>query len=332
MRKGYSESWALLPLTFNHLLLTKLSSITPVFQNRSYGIFIFFHRFPSFRTRTCNRIVENFPLKSQNNFLSYTAMDIFVFWLIIISMLCFCLERFFPWRKQKIFRKQFKQDLFWLVFNGYIFSLLINHPSTWMVTSLNLLFNRFTLPAPETWNLLRFQPLWLQFFVFLILQDFLEWCIHNLLHRNPLLWRFHRLHHSIEIMDWIGNMRFHWMEIIIYKSLKYVPLIMLGVDLRVILYVALTSMTIGHLNHSNLNAGYGWLGYIISSPRFHLWHHDFTNHFKKGQNFAVIFSLWDRIFGTVYYPSKTHPKKLGFWGISKFPAKLLPRLFYPLGK
>ena len=78
-------------------------------------------------------------------------------------------------------------------------------------------------------NLINTQPLWLQFVVFLLLKDFLEWCVHNLLHRVPALWAFHKLHHSIEELDWIGNFRFHWMEVVIYKSLTYFPLVVLGV-------------------------------------------------------------------------------------------------------
>ena len=57
----------------------------------------------------------------------------------------------------------------------------------------------------------------MQFIAFFLLKDFLEWCIHNLLHRVPWLWEFHKLHHTIEELDWIGNFRFHWMEVVIYE-------------------------------------------------------------------------------------------------------------------
>jgi sterol desaturase/sphingolipid hydroxylase (fatty acid hydroxylase superfamily) len=97
------------------------------------------------------------------------------------------------------------------------------------------------------------QPLWLQFVVLVVFKDFLEWLVHNLLHRVEWLWQFHKLHHSIQELDWIGNMRFHWMEIVLYKSLTYLPLVVLGIDGGVILWVAITGTLIGHLNHANLN-------------------------------------------------------------------------------
>ena len=50
--------------------------------------------------------------------------------------------------------------------------------------------------------------------------DFIQWGIHRLLHRVPFLWGFHKVHHSIIEMDWNGSMRFHWLEIVGYRSLQ----------------------------------------------------------------------------------------------------------------
>jgi len=54
------------------------------------------------------------------------------------------------------------------------------------------------------------QPFWVQFPVLVLVMDFSRYLIHNLLHRVPWLWEFHKVHHSIEELDWIGNWRFHW--------------------------------------------------------------------------------------------------------------------------
>lgn len=96
------------------------------------------------------------------------------------------------------------------------------------------------------------QPLWLQFVVIVVFKDFLEWLVHNLLHRVGGLWQFQKLHHRIQELDWIGNMRFHWLEIVLYKSLAYLPLVVLEIDDGVILWVAIAGTRIGHLNHANL--------------------------------------------------------------------------------
>jgi sterol desaturase/sphingolipid hydroxylase (fatty acid hydroxylase superfamily) len=148
-----------------------------------------------------------------------------------------------------------------------------------------------------------------------------------------MLWQYHKLHHSIEQLDWIGNFRFHWMEIVVYKGLTYLPLIVLGIDGRVLLWVAIFGTLIGHLNHANLRLSWGPLKYLFNSPRMHIWHHDLVVHGHHGQNFAIVFSLWDWLFGTAYLPADAEqPEQLGFVGIERFPRGVLGRLIYPFWK
>jgi len=255
----------------------------------------------------------------------------YFFWLLVISISCWILERLVPWRpSQRAWRDQFGQDLFWLVFNGHYAGILLASASTWLVEDLSRTFGTGLLPAPGPIHFLTERPLWLQFLVFLIVKDFLEFLIHNLLHRVPLLWEFHKLHHSIRELDWIGNMRFHWMEIAVYHSFTYFPLFLLNVDSRVILWIAIFTTIIGHLNHSNLNLDWGVFRYLLNSPRLHVWHHDLVQHDPHGQNFGVVFSLWDYLFGTVYAPAQGYPARLGFEGMDQFPSGLISRLIYPI--
>jgi len=257
----------------------------------------------------------------------------YFFWLLAVSLFCWVLERLWPWRKQqKAFRNGIGQDFFWLIFNGHYAGILLAYISSWLILQLNYFLSDWQIPAPESIHVLASSPLWLQFVVFLVLKDLLEWCVHNLLHRVPWLWEFHKLHHSIEELDWIGNMRFHWMEIVVYKSLTYLPLVMLGVDGRVILWIAIVTTLIGHLNHSNLKIGWGPLRYLINSPRMHVWHHDLILRGEYGKNYGIVFSLWDWLFGTAYMPAEGQPQTLGFESMEKFPRGLLPRLLYPLWK
>lgn len=203
----------------------------------------------------------------------------YFFWLLMVSLFCWSVERLAPWRKeQKAFRKGIWQDFFWLIFNGHYAGVLLAFITSWLIQQMNTLLTGWQVPPPESIRLLSDSPLWVQFGVFLVLKDFLEWDVHNFLHRVPWLWEFHKLHHSIEELDWIGNMRFHWMESVIYKTFTYLPLVMLGVNGTVILWIAIVSTLIGHLNHSNLRIDWGILRYIINSPRMHVWHHDIVLH------------------------------------------------------
>jgi sterol desaturase/sphingolipid hydroxylase (fatty acid hydroxylase superfamily) len=140
-------------------------------------------------------------------------------------------------------------------------------------------------------------------------------------------------------LDWIGNFRFHWMEIVVYQGLTYFPLIVLGVDARVILVISIVSTLIGHLNHSNLYVSWGPLRYVINSPRMHVWHHDrdWPADRPHGVNFGVCLSVWDWVFGTAYWPAvdespEQQPQRLGFAGDDRFPRSFLGRFFHPVTK
>ncbi len=257
----------------------------------------------------------------------------YFFWLLVVSAFCLVLERIWPWRKQqKMVRRQFVQDLFWLFFNGHYAGILVAYVAAYLFM--------WAMPSIEQargLNLLAATPAWVQFIAFFLLKDFFEWCIHNMLHRVSWMWEFHKLHHSIEELDWIGNFRFHWMEIIIYQGLTYLPLIILGVQSNVILVIAVVATLIGHLNHSNLRISWGPLRYVINSPRMHVWHHDrdWPAERPYGVNFAICLSLWDWLFGTAYWPTPAQsptqqPKRLGFHGMEHYPDTLVGRFFDPL--
>ena len=258
----------------------------------------------------------------------------YYFWLIGVSLFSFLIERLQPWRKeQKILRKGIGQDIFWLIFNGHYLGLILAIVTGKFILILNQFLYEGGWPVPETIALMQGTPLWLQFIVFFIIKDFVEWNIHRLLHNVPWLWEFHKLHHSIEELDWIGNFRFHWSEVIVYKTLSYLPLVILGVDGTIILIIAVIGTLMQDLNHANIRVDWGSFKYIFNSPKMHVWHHDVELHGKGGQNFAIVLSVWDWLFGTVYWPKdKEQPDKIGFRGMEGYPKNTVGRLVYPFYK
>lgn len=260
-------------------------------------------------------------------------MQHYIFWLLFCGFLSCALERLFPWRKsQKIFRPQLFQDFLLLFLNGNVVSLILAQPVTWiLIQILNLAF-MLNLPDPRNVNLFATLPTPLQFVLFFLIKDLIEWLIHNLLHRVPWLWNIHKLHHSITTMDWIGNFRFHYLEIIVYRSISWLPLTLLGVESGLLLPIAVVTTLVGDLNHANIRIDWGPFRYIFNSPRMHIWHHDMICHYKCGQNFAIVFSVWDWIFRTAWFPdNKEQPDELGFSGLESFPSNkvILHYLLYP---
>ncbi|NQU39607.1 MAG: sterol desaturase family protein [Lentisphaerae bacterium] len=254
------------------------------------------------------------------------------FWLAVVSLLCVVAERAAPWRRGQLgLRPELGQDVFWLCFNGYFASLVFAGLFGYLEGGLTASFTGVCGVTPQSLRLLEGLNLALQIAVVLVASDFIEWLVHNALHRFPPLWRIHRVHHSIETMDWIGNFRFHWGELIVYKSVKYIPLALLGARWEALLVAAVVATLIGHLNHANLNLSWGPLRYILNSPRMHIWHHDKHPHRPAGVNFGVVFSLWDWIFGTAYMPREARqPEVLGYVGMEHVSHSLIMRFLLPM--
>lgn len=254
-------------------------------------------------------------------------------WLILLSALFVILERLRPWRReQPVLRRDLPLDLFYLVFNGHFLGLglaqLTVHSARWFADASDLVDLRGFLFAGHAGS----WPIWAQVLVAFVGLDLIQWTVHNVLHRVPWLWEFHKVHHSIERLDWIGNFRFHWVEVVVYKSAQYVPLIWLGFDGGVLLAFAVFGTFMGFWNHSNLDVDIGPLRYVFNNPRMHVWHHDRDEvPIPPGVNFAINFSVWDWIFGTAWLPdTDRQPQRLGYEGVESLPPDPVRQALHPI--
>jgi sterol desaturase/sphingolipid hydroxylase (fatty acid hydroxylase superfamily) len=105
-------------------------------------------------------------------------------------------------------------------------------------------------------------------------------------------------------MGFAAHFRYNWMEPIVYKSILYIPIILVGVNLEDVFIVHFISIAIGHLNHANLGWDYGLLRYIFNNPKMHIWHHSKEIPNKYGVNFGISLSIWDYLFNTNYIPKR----------------------------
>lgn len=258
----------------------------------------------------------------------------YYFWLVAVSLFFLVLERIKPWHKeQEVIREGFVQDLFWLVFNQQYLAWMLAIGVVKVVSLLDGALASIGMIGVSDLKLLSDWPLYAQFLVAFVVTDFIGWYVHRLLHTVPWLWEFHKLHHSIRELDWLGAFRSHWGDIITHRLFRFLPMVVLGVDDRVVVAIAIAGVVIQEVSHSNLKLDWGILRYVLNSPRFHAWHHDVKMYGKGGQNFAISLTLWDWLFRTAYWPSdKLEPDRLGFKGMYKFPQKLIGRLLYPIIK
>lgn len=255
--------------------------------------------------------------------------------LILVSLIVWALELLFPWRKdQKIFRKDFWMDTFYMFFNFFLLNLIVLiFLSNATAELFNDLLSLIGLKISDFQLLdLNALPFGLGLLVFFLITDFVQWNTHRLLHYSPFLWNFHKVHHSIKEMGFAGHLRYHWMEPIVYKSLLYIPLAVIGgFDVQSVAIVHFSALTIGHLNHANLGWDYGVLKYIFNNPKMHIWHHakQLPENHQYGVNFGISLSLWDYLFKTSHVPHDGRDIELGFEGDEEFPKDFIKQTIYP---
>lgn len=202
----------------------------------------------------------NIFINGYKGYANYLWQDItnpswksYFYWLIIVSVFFLILEVILPWRKkQAILRKDFWLDTFYIFFNFFLFSLIIYNAASDLVVNL---FNDAILAMSginlQALNPMKSWPVWIILLVGLLTRDFIQWWIHRLLHRSDWLWEFHKVHHSVEEMGFAAHLRFHWMENVVYRTLEYIPLALMGIGLHDFFLIHIFTLAWGHYNHAN---------------------------------------------------------------------------------
>lgn len=144
-------------------------------------------------------------------------------------------------------------------------------------------------------------PIGLKLPVGIALFDLTSYWFHRLSHVVPLLWRFHRVHHSDTTMDASTNFRGHPLESFLwFGSSSILAAAIFGLDLLTMGVYLFITMVFFVLQHSNLLFP-KWidksLGLVITTPNLHKVHHE-QDQYYTDSNFADIFIVWDRLFGT----------------------------------
>lgn len=161
-----------------------------------------------------------------------------------------------------------------------------------------------------------------------LVTDFGDWLSHALLHHVPVLWEFHKVHHSAEVMTPITVARVHPVEQITGSAVSTLcggiaagiagyfllqepePILFFGAQAVAFLFMASGS----HLRHTNVWLSWGpVLDRVFISPAQHQIHHSTAPH-HRNVNFGFIFALWDWIFGTIYVPRVRETLTFGLGG------------------
>jgi sterol desaturase/sphingolipid hydroxylase (fatty acid hydroxylase superfamily) len=143
------------------------------------------------------------------------------------------------------------------------------------------------------------------FLVYLVVLDFVAYWLHRWQHRFNWWWSLHALHHSQREMSFWSDDRNHLLDDLLIDSAHVMVALLIGVPPGQFIALVVASRMIESLSHANLRLHFGRVGErLLVSPRFHRVHHGVgVGHEGRTQgcNFAVLFPIWDVMFGTANF-------------------------------
>ena len=161
--------------------------------------------------------------------------------------------------------------------------------------------------------------------VLLLFDDFCRYWVHRWMHTSRVLWQFHKVHHSPEVLVPISQMRHHPVNSLFNLGRNLVSTgLVTGLfvwafpgDLTVVTVAGVNAgrmafyLTGGNLRHSHVWLSFGpALSHIFISPAQHQIHHSKApEHIDR--NFGSQFALWDWMFGTLYVPRRYEELTMG---------------------
>ncbi len=164
-------------------------------------------------------------------------------------------------------------------------------------------------------------PFWPAFIGFLLLEDFLHYWLHRYAHEWRWLWKLHRTHHSGTAMNVGLVFRYNvFWTLLLPQAWLAALLVYMGL-LEV--YFAITAITFGVNLVTHMSSRWDlWLWQrvpairpvwalvrrAITTPDTHHAHHGMGRAAHSRGNYAVVFFLWDTLFGTGKIPQQVQER------------------------
>ncbi|UUX51091.1 extracellular solute-binding protein [Nisaea acidiphila] len=158
-----------------------------------------------------------------------------------------------------------------------------------------------------------------------LLDDATKYLVHRALHRWPLLWCFHRVHHSAETLTPLTVYRTHPVEgvifalrgILVQGATVAAFIYFFGARAELVTILGANALLFAfnvagsNLRHSHVWLSYGrWIERILISPAQHQIHHSVASeHYDK--NFGAVLAIWDWIGGSLYLADRRKPVTFG---------------------
>jgi sterol desaturase/sphingolipid hydroxylase (fatty acid hydroxylase superfamily) len=149
----------------------------------------------------------------------------------------------------------------------------------------------------------------LTFFIYVVILDFGEYWRHRLQHSIGWWWALHSIHHAQRQMTFWTDDRNHILDEAIAALWFGTIALLIGVSPAQFPLLLLLMRMVEAFSHGNIRLSFGRIGErLLVSPRFHRLHHGVLSVAEHGKNYAVLFPIWDWIFGTADFNRHVYPR------------------------
>jgi sterol desaturase/sphingolipid hydroxylase (fatty acid hydroxylase superfamily) len=249
-----------------------------------------------------------------------------IVWLGLLAVIFAPLERLFALHRGSGRLRQAPADIAFYFMNSLLPLAILTPPIALLAAGLHQVTPQAYLAAVAG------LPIWAKLAAALVVSEIGGYWGHRLCHEHPWLWRFHVLHHAPTHIDWLMSSRAHPVDQVFEKLCALAPLYVLGLvqptaaGAGLAAYIAIFGTIWGFFIHANVRWRLGPLEWLVSTPAFHHWHH--TNDEHRDHNYAALFPVVDRLFGTHHLPAHWPPN----YGVdAPQPDNMAEQLLHPLG-
>ncbi len=203
-------------------------------------------------------------------------------------------------RKERFFSKSLLQDFIWFVYQHLFLWIMVGTYVSWLKAGFDNHFSHLAIDTLQAW------PLWAKLVFGLLLVDLLDWAQHLLMHKVPVLWKFHKVHHSQREINFFTNFRTHFIDDLTFNLASVLPFVFLSFEIPQIWAILVIQKWHPLLIHANIRTNLGPLKYFLVTPQSHRVHHSLQpEHHDK--NYGCVFAIWDHMFGTQVRDYEVYP-------------------------
>jgi len=162
-----------------------------------------------------------------------------------------------------------------------------------------------------TFQIFDFGAAWWVFVLAFVLDDFAYYWFHRLSHRMRWMWAAHVIHHSSQHYNLSTALRQTWTGAFTPAILIRMPIFMIGIEPAIVFFCAGLNLLYQFWIHTEaIDKMPRWFEYLLNTPSHHRVHHA-NNPRYLDANYAGVFMVWDRMFGSYIPERKEEPCRYG---------------------